>query len=315
MLRSLGAQRHITSGSVVKMIHVFNLLSWLLILRVLGVTGTDVPVSVMEEDSVILHTGVENLTEIKWYFNKTRIAQLNGNVSFICTDNQCINGTERFRGRLKLDLKTGSLTIMKINKTHSGEYQLVVDGIGNSNGGKILIITVQDNPAVYNQVKKNPGESVTFNPGVRRDIIVVMKCFLNNILIAEITGGQSQICSNVQCKERFTDRLKLDSETASLTITNIRNTDSGNYTLEIFIRNDTHFSITREKTFSLTVVSPPPSRLSGGAIAGIVILLVVVAAVVGGVIYYLRHRSDRAAQPEGVADDPSSHPLRDMGDS
>ncbi|XP_073792601.1 uncharacterized protein isoform X2 [Danio rerio] len=282
------------------MTHVFSLFSWILIVLVLDVTSVHAVVvslslSVTEGESVTLHTGVmkQQHEDVKWYFNKTRIAQLNGDVSDMCTDVQCNEGTERFRGRLKLDLKTGSLIIININTTDSGEYQLVVNG----NSGKIFNVTVQDDPAAHRyQIKGNQGESVTFNPYMRRDINV-MRYFFNDILIAEITVNQSQICTNVRCKERFTDRLKLDSETGYLTITNTISTDSGNYTLEIFIRSDERFSITREKTFSLTITSPPPSHLSEGAIAGIVVLVVAAAAaaVVGGVIYYLCHRKKEAA--------------------
>ncbi|XP_056304472.1 uncharacterized protein LOC130216604 [Danio aesculapii] len=282
----------------------------------IGVTGVHadvVLVSVMEEDSVTLHTGVikQQHEYIKWYFNDIRIAQLNGDVSDMCTDVQCNNGTERFRDRLKLDNQTGSLTIMNIRSTDAGDYELVSD-----NEEMIFNVAVHDDPAGhYNQVEENQGESVTFNPGIRRDLIDVLKCLVNDILITEITVNQSQICADVQCKERFTDRLKLDNESASLTITDTRNTDSGNYTLEIFIRRDGRFSITRKKRFSLTVISPPPSHLSGGAIAGIVIMLVVVIiAAVAAVIYHLHHRKDgAAAHNEGDADDPSGTPLSKIG--
>ncbi|XP_056304471.1 uncharacterized protein LOC130216603 [Danio aesculapii] len=261
-----------------------------------GVTGVHadvVLVSVMEEDSVTLHTGVikQQHEYIKWYFNDIRIAQLNGDVSDMCTDVQCNNGTERFRDRLKLDNQTGSLTIINIRNTDAGDYELVSD-----NEEMIFNVTVHDDPAAhYNQVKKNQGESVTLNPGVRRDLIVVLKCFFNDILITEITGVQSQICADVQCKERFTDRLKLENESASLTIQNTSITDSGDYTFKIFTRSDGRFSITREKIISLTIISPPPSHLSGGAIAGTVVGLVVVAAVVAGVIYHLRQRNGGTA--------------------
>ncbi|NP_001013505.2 uncharacterized protein LOC554678 precursor [Danio rerio] len=238
-----------------------------------GVYADAVLVSVTVGDSVTLHTaGVKNLqpADVKWYFNDIRIAQLDGDLRFNCTDIQCNDRTEIFIDRLRLDRKTGALTIVNITNTHSGVYQLVVIG----GGGTIFNVTVHDDPAThYNKVKKNQGESVTFNPGVRRDQIVELKCLLNNTLIAEISVNQSQICADVQCKERFTDRLKLDNESASLTITKTSIKDSGNYKLVILISSDRRFSITREKRFSLTVTSLSPSQLSGGAIAGIVVML------------------------------------------
>ncbi len=85
-------------------------------------------VSVMEGDSVIFHTGVETnqQEDIKWYFRSTRIAQIKGDLSFICTDVQCNEGTERFRDRLKLDHQTGSLTITNTRTTDSGDYKLLI---------------------------------------------------------------------------------------------------------------------------------------------------------------------------------------------
>ncbi|XP_056304011.1 uncharacterized protein LOC130216147 [Danio aesculapii] len=264
---------------------LLNLLFVILDLLNHGVTGVHavlVSVSVTEGDSVTLHTGVikQQHEDIEWYFNNTK---LDADVSDMCTDVQCNEGTERFRDRLKLDRETGALTIMDIRNTHSGVYQPV-----NGDKEKTFIVTVHVDPDAHrNQANKTQGESVSFNPGIRRDLIDVMKCFFNDILITEITRVQSQSCADVQCKERFTDRLKLDNQSASLSIMNIKSTDSGDYTSEIVISSDRRFSITREKTFSLTVVSPPPSHLSGGAIAGIVVLVVVIiAAVVAGVIYY-----------------------------
>ncbi|ROL55114.1 hypothetical protein DPX16_0809 [Anabarilius grahami] len=85
-------------------------------------------VSVMEGDSVTLHTGVQtNQKEvIKWYFNDIRIALISGDLSDICTDVRCNEGTERFRDRLKLDHQTGSLTITNITNSHSGKYKLLI---------------------------------------------------------------------------------------------------------------------------------------------------------------------------------------------
>ncbi|KAL1252206.1 hypothetical protein QQF64_020002, partial [Cirrhinus molitorella] len=90
-------------------------------------SGIDIDkVSVKEGDSVTLHTGVETNDQerIRWYFNDTRIAQITGDLSKICTDVQCNEGTERFRGRLHLDNQTGSLTITNTRTTDSGDYKV-----------------------------------------------------------------------------------------------------------------------------------------------------------------------------------------------
>ncbi len=93
------------------------------------------------------------------------------------------------------------------------------------------------------------SESVTLYTGVVNPDDV-MTWYFNDTRIAEITGDQSKICTDVQCKERFRDRLKLDHQTGSLNITNTRTTDSGLYTLQIII-SDSRFSITRESYFCL----------------------------------------------------------------
>ncbi len=98
--------------------------------------------SVKEGDSVTLHTGVERTQQeyIKWYFSSTRIAQISGDLSFICTDVQCKDGDERFRDRLKLDNQTGSLTIMNITNINSGEYILEI--ISSKDSEKIFSVFV-----------------------------------------------------------------------------------------------------------------------------------------------------------------------------
>ncbi len=89
-----------------------------------GVFGDSV--SVMEGDSVTLHTDVTEIhedDEIMWNFGAkiSLIAQINraSGIFFTCND-------ERFRDRLKLDKQTGSLTITNITTEHTGLYEVKI---------------------------------------------------------------------------------------------------------------------------------------------------------------------------------------------
>ncbi|XDV24075.1 hypothetical protein PO909_028352, partial [Leuciscus waleckii] len=92
------------------------------------------------------------------------------------------------------------------------------------------------------------GDSVTLNSGVQTNQQDRVRWYYNDIRIAQITGDQSKICTDVQCNERFRDRLKLDHQTGSLIITNIRNTDDGVYQLKTI--SDSSDS---EKIFTVSV--------------------------------------------------------------
>ncbi|KAL0149427.1 hypothetical protein M9458_055215, partial [Cirrhinus mrigala] len=222
-------------------------LFWCLINGASGFGADREIVFVTEEDLVTLNTGVKTKQQerIIWYFNAIRIAQITGSQSKLCTDNQCI---ERFSDRLKLDHQTGSLTIMNIKITDSGEYKLKIIN-SNSDSEKIFSVSAHDVPAAErNEMKRKEGDSVTVHPGEIKNQVYLMTWYFDDILIAEITGDQSKICTDEQCDERFRDRLKLDQQTGSLTIMNITKTDSGKYTL----RTDSSiFSIIRG--FSVTV--------------------------------------------------------------
>ncbi|KAL0161373.1 hypothetical protein M9458_045098, partial [Cirrhinus mrigala] len=210
----------------------------------------------MEEDSVIFHTGVvtNQQEDIKWYFNSIRIAQINGVLSLICTDVHCNKGTERFRDRLKLDHQTGSLTIMNITTMDSGVYELKIIS-SSSSGEKIFNVNVNGiSTAEQEEVKRNKGESFTLDSSEISKPNVVMTWYFNVALIAQIAGDSNKTCTDVQCKntdERFRDRLEVN-QIGSLTIKDTRITDSGLYKLQINI-SDSSFSITRVKTFSVTV--------------------------------------------------------------
>ncbi len=95
------------------------------------------------------------------------------------------------------------------------------------------------------------GESLILYPGEIRNLNDVMMWHFNDIPITEISEDLSFVCTHAPCTyvdERFRDRLQLDNQTGSLTITNITNQHAGHYHLKI---SSSRFSIKR--TFSVTV--------------------------------------------------------------
>uniref|UniRef100_A0A8C2AJL0 Immunoglobulin domain-containing protein n=1 Tax=Cyprinus carpio TaxID=7962 RepID=A0A8C2AJL0_CYPCA len=256
--------------------------------------GTDgVSVFLMERDSVTFQTGVETNQQdkIKWYFVDTRISQINGDLSKICTDVQCNAGTERFRDRLKMDHQTGSLTIMNITNTDSGLYQLRISSKNNGEVDTTFYFAIHDVSALILDEMKEGGNVILYTDVIKnpKDL---MTWYFNDILIA---GDQSKICTDVQCKERFRDRLKLNNQTGSLTITNIRTTDSGLYQLQM---NSSRVSIVRNFTVTFNVVSPPSTNGAGtnaavivGAVSGVLLI-----AAVAVVVYCCQKRSTKTKQ-------------------
>uniref|UniRef100_A0A671PJF4 Ig-like domain-containing protein n=1 Tax=Sinocyclocheilus anshuiensis TaxID=1608454 RepID=A0A671PJF4_9TELE len=94
---------------------------FLFTIGVFGVKTEDV--SVVEGDSVTLHTGTEKQKDdrLLWYFGpeNSLIGQINGKVN-----SSMIYGGFNVRG--KLDNQTGSLTITNISTTDSGLYNLKI---------------------------------------------------------------------------------------------------------------------------------------------------------------------------------------------
>ncbi|XP_016385659.1 uncharacterized protein LOC107721940, partial [Sinocyclocheilus rhinocerous] len=207
-----------------------------------GVSGVrdDVSLSANEGDSVTLHTGVktDQQEKIRWYFRDIRIAEITGDFSFICTDVQCKNSDGRFRNRLKLDHQTGSLTIKDTRTTDAGVYKLKIMKNGRDTE-KIFIVFVHGFFSVDTNEESAfvmEGDSVTLYTDVKTNQQEKIRWYFNETRIAQITGDQTNICTDVQCNEgteRFRGRLKLDHQTGSLTIMNTREPDSGVYRLRI----------------------------------------------------------------------------------
>ncbi len=84
-------------------------------------------VSVKEGESVFLVTGLTEIQAndvLEWRFGAghDRIARINKAAGVTNTDNEVLGG--KFKERLKLDDKTGSLTIINSRSTDSGDYEV-----------------------------------------------------------------------------------------------------------------------------------------------------------------------------------------------
>ncbi|KAL1251740.1 hypothetical protein QQF64_019536, partial [Cirrhinus molitorella] len=165
----------------------------------------------------------------------------------------------------------------------------------SSDSEKIFNVSVTDVPAAELYEMKE-GEAVTLDAGLMKQPNDVMAWYFNDTLIAEITEDQSKICTDNHCSKRFRDRLQLNHQTGSLTITNIRITDSGEYKLKIS-SSSSKFSFNRVKSFSVSITAVPDSGLPAAAVAGIVVgALLLVASVAVGVVYC--HRMNRRTKLE-----------------
>uniref|UniRef100_A0A8C1S561 Immunoglobulin domain-containing protein n=1 Tax=Cyprinus carpio TaxID=7962 RepID=A0A8C1S561_CYPCA len=272
------------------------LLFFLFILFMDGVSGADETESVMEGDSVTLHT---NLTEIQnddtilWMFGPkdsvvSQITRKAGLTSFFVTDN------ERFRGRLRVDQKTGSLTIRNTRTRHSGKYKLTVSR--KQTTIKIFNVTVFGVAGETGGVKSvsvMEGDSVTLQNDVtelQEDDLIVWRFGDKGILLAKIDVETNETSLNV-ADERFKERLQLNDQTGSLLIKNTRTEHSGLY--EVQIRGSES-----SRRFLLSVTALPDPGLSPGLIVGIAaaVLLFLTAVVAVVVIYYCHKFSEPKKQ-------------------
>ncbi|XP_016116490.1 uncharacterized protein [Sinocyclocheilus grahami] len=120
-----------------------------------GVFGdTDEVKSVMEGDLVALNTDVIKQKEddiIQWYFNNALIAMINGHPNTSCNYD---GEGGRFIDRLKVDYKTGSLTITDITTEHAGRYEAEL--ITSQSSGTIKKLNI---PSKCDHTKITPKSS------------------------------------------------------------------------------------------------------------------------------------------------------------
>uniref|UniRef100_A0A8C2EPZ8 Immunoglobulin domain-containing protein n=1 Tax=Cyprinus carpio TaxID=7962 RepID=A0A8C2EPZ8_CYPCA len=196
-------------------------------------------ISVMDGHSVTLQTNTEIQKEdlLMWKFGaeKSLIAEINAEAGSFNTYDV---PDGRFRDRLELDKKTGSLTITNTTTEHAGLYLITISGK--------TVTEYRFNVTVYvfckgmKTVSVMEGDSVTLQTNVteiQKEDLLMWKFGAEKSLIAEINAEARRFNTYDVPDERFRDRLQLDHQTGSLTITNIRTEHTGHY--EVIISGKT----------------------------------------------------------------------------
>uniref|UniRef100_A0A8C1SF03 Immunoglobulin domain-containing protein n=1 Tax=Cyprinus carpio TaxID=7962 RepID=A0A8C1SF03_CYPCA len=201
-------------------------------------------------DSVTLQTGVTALNEddrILWKFSDKDI--------FIAELNRATNQTKlykgpdgRFRDRLQLNQRTGDLTIRNISRAYSDVYTLQITSGKKSTCKRFMVI------AHEKTVSGMEGDSVKLqnDTEIQKDDLVLWMFGPEDSLIArgEIYKAifSTSFSTSFSTEGKFRDRLNLDHQTGSLTITNSTTEHSGVYKLLIISSRETKY-----KTFKVSI--------------------------------------------------------------
>ncbi|XP_052446734.1 uncharacterized protein LOC127988161 isoform X2 [Carassius gibelio] len=239
-------------------------------------------VSGLEGYSVTLHT---HLTEIQgddviqWRYGpqKSPVAEINrkaGTVNTVDTDG-------RFRDRLKLDRKTGSLIIIDTRTTDSGLYEVEISRSRRSytrHYTQSFRVTVRDS---VESVLVQEGDNVPLRPDLTETerIEQIRWTFGDDgKFIADLNGTANQ------------DNFGLNKQTGVLTIRNIQTDQKGLYKVETKTR-----TMMSHRKYQITVVGP---RQSPAAVAMNVFGVVGFLLAAAGVIYYCCKKCKRISQEQ-----------------
>ncbi|XP_050959555.1 uncharacterized protein LOC127160957, partial [Labeo rohita] len=196
--------------------------------RLVGASGGDEMKLVNIGDSITLNSGLTEIMDDDWIhwrfeFEYTLLAEIKKQADRFNVYDDVLDG--RFRDRLKLDKQTGSLTITNVRMKQAGRYKLQ----GRSLWKSFFISIIEEIPM-------KEGDSVTLNSDLTEitDDEIQWKFRRENTLIAKINKrADGFIVYDDVLDGRFRDRLKLDKQTGSLTITNTTTEHAGAYELQI----------------------------------------------------------------------------------
>ncbi|XP_036420134.1 uncharacterized protein LOC118803753 [Colossoma macropomum] len=149
-------------------------------------------------------TGIKSDDMIRWMFGDTRIAQL-VNTDSVSFYNGTFNGT--FKNRLKMDKKTGSLTISNIRTTDSGDYeqQLMSEKTSTKQFRVTVYAPVPVPTLKYGFRQNQSGSKMPSNPNCS------MVCSVRNAFKVTLSWFRgSQLLSNVSDSSNSTLSLPLE---------------------------------------------------------------------------------------------------------
>ncbi|XP_073717524.1 uncharacterized protein [Misgurnus anguillicaudatus] len=264
----------------------FFMYYFLLTNGVFGVDGVEVKsVSVMEGDSVTLHTDITQIQrdEILWMFGpqETRIAEIKKKSIDMYDSN------ETFEDRLKLENQTGSLTIKNIKITHTGLYKLLMFENKVTSYKRFNITVYAPLPAPIIVRNKDlshcPSSSETSSSSK-----CVLLCSVMNVRDVSLSWYKgNSLLSNISVSD-LNIRLSLPLE--------VEYQDNNTYSCVVNnpITNQTqHLNITH--LCQTCLAERNDSGLIGGVVVGVILLILVVVAV--AVIYVCKKPRD-CRQPE-----------------
>ncbi|XP_067271512.1 SLAM family member 9-like [Pseudorasbora parva] len=130
------------------------------------------------------------------------------------------------------------------------------------------LIGVFADPDGLKSVSVMEGDSVTLNSDltdIDDDDLIMWMFGANNTLIAEIDVPEDRITVYDDPDGRFRDRLKLDHQTGSLTITHISTEHAGDYQLQMITNLSKSFSLTVYARLPVPVISSNSSHCSSSS--------------------------------------------------
>uniref|UniRef100_A0A8C1KXR6 Ig-like domain-containing protein n=1 Tax=Cyprinus carpio TaxID=7962 RepID=A0A8C1KXR6_CYPCA len=260
-------------------------------LLAIGVFGADVK-SVMEGDSVTLHTDLTDLRGyelILWIFGpgSTRIAQINNVVNKISIYNDVLNG--KFRDRLQLDERTGSLTITNSSTEDSGLYELQIIGGKDVPPKKFSVIVsaplpvpvISRNSSQCSSSSSSSSSSSQQNCSLVCSVLnvghVTLSWYKGNSLLSSISVSDLSISLSLPLEVEYQDKN---------TYSCVLNNPISNQTQHLDITQLCH-----------TCSAP---GLSAAHVALVCACALAVAAVLCGIYYYCQRKTPKqAAEGEG----------------